>query len=261
MNNFPTNPELWPTLARAFLPPLTQRTQDAFRDGLADDLRDLGVDGGPDAGRAIDAFKAAAAGFRGPDDLLVHYSSLFLTPPVSARLNVAACLEGSVNGSAMDGIEALMGKYGIGRSEAFHDTPDHLSSLLEFMAVLDTDADTEDDQRKLAGGLLAPAVRRIRADVARVAPGSPYLHLLDILSFALASGPARQDEKPRTQRKVYNHDPSRGVWAACGKCGQPFAREKELAIIARAMREHGLETAHLALCPACRDPVGVFRAH
>lgn len=248
-------PELWLTLAQAFLPPLAQKDQLAFRNWLADDLSDLCCCAGLEAGCTIDAFKVAAAEYDGADELLGHYSSLFLAPPVTARLNVATCLQGTANGPAMDAIEALLGKYGMARNESFRDTPDHLASLLEFMAVLEAMAGTEADQRLLASGFLAQAVRHLRRDVAQVDAGSPYLHLLDILSLALAPKLVGQDETVPVERRAYNRDPSKGVWRECSRCGQPIAREKELAIMAQALAEHGLGSEHLNLCPDCRNPI------
>jgi putative dimethyl sulfoxide reductase chaperone len=245
--------DLWLTLARAFLPPLTQRARAAFRECLPNDLHELYAEAGIDAGGAVADFATAAAG--DDDSLLLHYSLLFLTPPVAAHLNVAACLQGTVNGTAMDAIERLLGKYGMGRSECFHDTPDHLSSLLEFMAVLETEDAAEADLRMLADGFLAPAAQRLRADVARVAAASPYLPLLDLLSRALASRLAGHAAARQPERQTYNRDPDKGVWRQCSDCGQPIAREKELAIIARALRDRGLGCEHLARCPDCRDPL------
>lgn len=249
--------ELWRTLANAFLPPMTREAQTAFRDYLADDLRDLTDCVGFDASKAIDAFEQAMAAHEGGEDILVHYTRLFVVPPVKARLNVAACLQGVSNGAAMDGIEALMEKYGLGRSDSFHDLPDHLSSLLEFMALLECEQGAASDLCLLAGGYIAPAVRRVAADVVAVASNSPYLPLLEVLCrfLELKCGDVEEPDVLTPKRVVYNRDTSKGIWRECVICGRPFAREKELRIIARALEGQGLDTGHLALCPECRSPV------
>lgn len=249
--------DLWRTLANAFLAPKTSETQTAFRDYLADDLRDLTDCVGFDSSKAIDAFEQAVSAYASPDDILVHYTALFVVPPIKARLNVAACLQGASNGAAMDGIEALMEKYGIGRSDSFHDLPDHLSSLLEFMALLECEQGAESDLCVLAGGYVAPAVRRIATDVAAAAPNSPYLHLLDVLCrfLELKCADVEKHDVPAARRVVYNRDTSKGIWRECGICGRPFAREKELLIIGRALEGQGLDTGHLGFCPECRNPV------
>lgn len=258
MRTLQTASELWLTLSRAFLPPLGTEAQAAFREILPWDLHELCREAGVDARAAIDAFDIAAAQLAGRDELLVHYSGLFIGPPAAVRLNVALCLEGTVQGPVMDAIVALMAKHGIGGSDSFRDSPDHLSSLLEFLAVLEEDDDAAQDRDVVCRGFILPAAARMRAELVGTAAGSPYLHLLDVLCLALGSR-APEEAPPRDRlntsgRPVYNRDPERGVWRTCARCSRPFAREKELAIIGRTLREQGLESDHLALCPDCRDP-------
>ena len=47
-----------------------------------------------------------------------------------------------------------------------------------------------------------------------------------------------------------------GVWRECKSCGKPYAREKELQIMAKALQVQGLPAAHLDLCMDCRAPGG-----
>ncbi|MGQ0709698.1 MAG: molecular chaperone TorD family protein [Rhodoferax sp.] len=245
--------ELWLSLAQALLPPLTALDGEAFQDTLPTHLRRLCTTAGINAGSAIDALAGAAARV-GSDGLLVHYSQLFLAPPTAARLNAATCLQGTVNGPAMDAIETMLGRYGVMRNERFHDTADHLSSLLELLVVVTGIEGSTSDQCLLTEGFLVPAAQRLRSDIARSGSDSPYLHLVDILSLALAPLRVEPGASAAKERMGYDHDPSKGIWRKCSRCGQPIAREKELEIIARALEKQGLGTEHLDRCPDCRSP-------
>lgn len=71
---------------------------------------------------------------------------------------------------------------------------------------------------------------------------------------------SREPAKAPRRRESRRHNTSLGVWRHCQACDKPFAREKEIQIMARALEQAGLPTGHLGLCPACRDATqGFFR--
>ncbi len=252
MGSYTPAAERWLTLARAFLAPTGPAAAQALLQWLPGDLDDLFRGTHPDAGQAVDRFVASLARLPDAQALQVHYSGLFLAPPVRARLNLGFYLDGTLNGVSQDAIGVLLAKHGIARNEGFRDLPDHLAMLLEVMALLAGDPEAGQDQAALAQGFLLPALPRLRADVAAHAPDSPYLHLIDLVLVALAPfGVPCPEAEPRQPR--YDKSVERGVWRHCARCDQPYAREKELRIMARALEEQGLPSDHLQVCPACRN--------
>jgi TorA maturation chaperone TorD len=244
--------ELWLTLARAALPPIEPDTADAFLLWLPDDLDDLFCCADLDAAGTIDRLEVSLAALPDAPALLLHYSDLFLAPPAKARLNLSYYLDGALNGTSQDAIELLLAKYGVAKSDEFRDLPDHLAMLLELMALLAGERNAGPDQAALARGILLPALPRLRADIAAHAPDSPYLHLVDLVLAALVPfGLPQENSEPGKPR--YDKNLERGIWRHCSQCDQPYAREKELLIMARALEEQGLPTEHLKVCPDCRS--------
>jgi len=251
LDAFSTATELWLTLARAFLPPANRDTANAVLQWLTEDLNDLCGCMDIDAAHTTGRLEAALAAVPDAEALLIHYSGLFLAPPIKARLNLSFYLDGTLNGVSQDAIELLLAKYGVAKNDGFHDLPDHMAVVLELMALLAASPGTEQDQAVLAQGFLLPALPRLRADIATHAPDSPYLHLLDLVLAALAPfGQPQEDSAPRKPR--YDKSLERGIWRHCSQCDQPYAREKELLIMTRALQEQGLPTEHLRICPNCR---------
>lgn len=251
MNTSSPVTELWLTLARAALPPIEADIADAFLNWLPDDLDDLFCCADLDAAGTIDRLEVSLAAVPDAEALLLHYSDLFLAPPAKARLNLSFYLDGALNGVSQDAIEVLMTKYGVTKDEGFRDLPDHLSAVLELMALLTGVQDSAPDQTELAQRILLPALPRLRADIAAHAPDSPYLHLVDLVLAALAPfGLPQENGAPGKPR--YDKSLERGIWRHCSQCDQPYAREKELLIMARALEENGLPTDHLKVCPDCR---------
>lgn len=251
MDTYAPATELWLTLARAALPPIEPDAADAFLRWLPEDLDDLFSSADLDAIETIDRLKASMAAVSDAPALLLHYSGLFLAPPVKARLNLSFYLDGALNGTSQDAIELLLAKYGVAKSDGFRDLPDHLAMVLELMALLAGDRGAGPDQAALARGILLPALPRLRADIATHAPDSPYLHLVDLVLAALAPfGLPQESSEPARPR--YDKSLDRGIWRHCSQCDKPYAREKELLIMARALEEQGLPTDHLQTCPDCR---------
>lgn len=248
--------ELWLTLAQAFLPPTRTEVSDAFRHHLAGDLESLAGALGLDLGPDLAALRASLAARPDGEALLVEYSGLFLAPPVKARLNLGWYLDGSLYGPSEDAILASFAHYGVERSERFKDLPDHLSSQLEFMALLETAAGEGGElPRDHARRFLLPALPGLCRDIETAGADSPYLHLARIVAAALEplAAPGHDEAAPR-RRNRRRFDPDDAAVRRCKVCGKPFARDKEIRIMARALAEHGLPAGHLDTCPDCRAP-------
>lgn len=248
--------ELWLTLAQAFLPPTRAQVADALRHHLAGDLESLAAELALDLAHDLGALRASLAALADDEALLVAYSSLFLAPPVKARLNLVWYLDGSLYGPSEDAIAASFAHYGVERSERFKDLPDHLASQLEFMALLEASSGEGDDiPRAHARRFLLPALPGLVRDIEAAGGNSPYLHLARIVAAALAplAAPGHDETTPR-RRNRRSFDPDKVAVRCCKVCGKPFAREKEIRIMARALAEHGLPAGHLDTCPDCRAP-------
>jgi TorA maturation chaperone TorD len=248
--------QLWLALSRAFLPPVDHNVAEAFIGFLPDDLEELLDACGIDALPAIGALAESLGELGSAEALLVHYSSLFLPPSAKATLNLAVHFDGSLNGAAMDAIEDAMARHGIGKAEEFHDMPDHLASMLEILALISSQAGAPDDAAAFARAFLLPALPRLEAQIAEHDGGSPYLHLVRIALAALAPYALPEERNRRRERAKKRADTELGVWRVCKACGKPYAREKEILIMSKALQEQGLPTAHLELCTDCRAPSG-----
>lgn len=248
------HPQLWLALSRAFLPPTDREVAEAFIDSMPEELEELLDTCGIDALAAIGALAESLDEIGTVDALLVHYSGLFLPPSARATLNLAIHFDGSLNGSAMDAIEDAMARHGIGKAEGFHDMPDHLASIFEILALISSKAGGEDDAAAFARAFLLPALPHLEAQIEEHDDGSPYLHLVRIAQAALAPCALPEERNRRRERAEKRADTELGVWRECRACGKPYAREKEIRIMAKALAEQGLPTAHLELCTDCRTP-------
>lgn len=246
--------ELWLTLARAFRPPIDPATAEAVCEVLADDLADLAAEAGFAADDSLAGLRAAAASASDAQDLLVLYSGLFLMPPTPARLNVGFYLDGTTNGPALDAMDLWRARYGVAQRDDFKDMADHLALQLEFMAYL-ASLGEEEALRSYADTFLLPALPKIVAALAAAGAGDTlYCQLLAYTLASLQPLSDAGDAEPRSKRQQRRHDTNHGVWRHCGVCAKPFAREKEIRIMAKALAEAGLPAAHLDRCPDCRDP-------
>ncbi len=248
--------QLWLALSRAFLPPTDREVALALLESLPAELDELcgacDVEALPDIGSLTESLDRVST----PDALLVHYSRLFLPPSACASLNIAIHLDGSLNGSAMDAIEDTMARLGIGKSEGFHDMPDHLAALLEVLALIAEEKVSADETAAFARAFLLPALPRLEAQIVEHEDDSPYQHLARIVRAALAPYALPGERDRRRERAGKRADTELGVWRECKSCGKPYAREKEIRIMAKALEEQGLPSAHLDLCMDCRAPGG-----
>lgn len=246
--------QLWLALSRAFLPPTDREIAAAFLESLPEELEALCEACGIDALPAVGALAGSLDVLGSTDALLVHYSGLFLPPAAGATLNLAIHFDGSLNGSAMDAIEDAMARHGVGRAEGFHDMPDHLASMLEVLALISSQAEAPDDVATFARAFLLPALPRLEAQIAEHDDDSPYLHLVRIAQATLAPYAMPEERNRRRERAEKRADTELGVWRECKSCGKPYAREKEIRIMTKALEQQGLPTAHLDLCMDCRAP-------
>ena len=255
MRQIQAQPELWTILAQAFLPPTAPAVAQAFRQFLADDLDELAEVLCLERGD-IDALRASVGCFSDNQTLLIHYSSLFLAPPVKARLNLCHYLDGGPSGASLDELELAYAHHGIAPAGHFHDLPDHISIQLEFLAVLCGREDSLPDAALFARRFLMPAISRLANAIAEEADGnSPYLHLARLAQSALVPLAERAviSKMDKVAPSKYRHDSQKGVWRHCKRCEKPFAREKEIAVMAKALAENLLPSDHLEVCPDCRD--------
>ncbi|MBI4988595.1 MAG: molecular chaperone TorD family protein [Rhodocyclales bacterium] len=248
--------QLWLALSRAFLPPTDREVATALLESLPGELEELceavGVDALPDIGALAESLDLLGTA----DALLVHFSGLFLPPSARASLNIAIHLDGSLNGSAMDAIEDAMTRHGVGKAEGFHDMPDHLAVLLEVLALIAAEKVSPQETAEFARAFLLPALPRLEAQIAENEDDSPWLHLVRIAQATLAPYALPEERNRRRERAEKRADTELGVWRACKTCGKPYAREKELQIMAKALQVQGLPSAHLDLCMDCRAPGG-----
>lgn len=255
-----TEQALWLTLANAFLPPTRPEVFAAFRTYLCDDLADACDDLELETTADLAAFGEAVAQLRDHEALLVDYAHLFLQPPIPAALNLARYVDGSINGACVDALENAYRRAGIGMSESLHDLPDHAAMQMEALAWLLGEERPAISPTDFAQICLFGALPRFAATIAATSPDSPYAPLARIATRAVAhhSVAANADEQKRQRHAEQRADTNLGVWRHCGSCGKPFAREKEIAIMTKALAQAGLPAEHLAVCPDCRDAVQGF---
>lgn len=251
----------WLVLAQAFLPPSRPEVAEAFVDGLAEDLAELALPLDLDIANDLAELSTATAAFVEPQSLLVEYSRVFLPPNGLATLNVSRYVDGSINGPCMDALENAYLAVGIEQRDTLRDLKDHVAMQMECLAWLI--GQPESEQSLTANNFvqicLVGALPHFAAVLAAEAPESPYTPLVQIAAKAIA-GYAKRDQKMETFKRGPNrrHDTSLGVWRHCKSCDNPYAREKEIQIMTRALEQAGLPIEHVSLCPDCRDAVKGF---
>lgn len=262
MNTIETAQTFWLTLANAFLPPQRPEFFAAFRDDLADDLAELCAAMGIAAEGELAALRAKLQPIADTQALLVDYSHLFSQAPIRVPLNLARFVDGSLNGPCMDALENAYRLAGIAKRDSLRDLPDHAAMQMETLAVLLGDAAPNPTPGDFANICLVGALPRLAAAIAAESPQSPYAPLAKIAAEAIRAyvEPIDETEARRDAHRQRRHDTDLGVWRHCKTCGKPFAREKELQIMMRALAQAGLPADHLDNCPDCRDALqGFFR--
>jgi TorA maturation chaperone TorD len=271
---FTERAEFYLCLARAFLPPMEQRDFHAIREYLATELAELGAAIGYPIGRPLERLRAALARITGRQDLLQLYSRLFLVPPTPAHLNGGFYLDGAFMGQSTLQIEACYRRFGLVRSPDFHDAPDHLSSLLEFLALIHAraeEANAADDKAVVeillreAGGFARdyvvpwlPALYRDLDGATAYGSINAYAALVDVLQTAVAHDFARADAASDPVAPALASSPDDASvrhssdQLCCQSCGTAFIATNEMRDILLSLTRSGLGTEHLELCPECR---------
>ena len=264
--------EFYLTLSRAFLPPTHADSHDAFVRVLPGELREIARQAGYSVELGIAGYAAAAANIRDQLQLLQTYSGLFLMPPREVQLHVSVYLDGTILGGSSDGIMKCYAAQGLGRSDNFHDLPDHISVVLEFLALLfakaaESDgypqADLLNDAGEFNRNYLLSWVPIMRRQLARTLSEcadrghSPiYLHLAAILQDALVTDAGeltpmlKRVLDPEALAKTHN-EVSREM-ARCRECGADIAPAGRVRRVRKVLEKEGLDTSHLDLCPKCR---------
>lgn len=268
-NGFSPRAEFWQCLAQALLPPRGEFLSRLLRDDLADDLAYLADSLGLDIRDKVEELRTVLAQ-TDVESLLPAYSSLFLVPPIPARLNAGFYLDGTLLGANTKMLAEIFYRHGVEQSPDMHDTPDHLATILEFLALLSHRADAAGpellepilDDREAVRGLLRHTLPEIAARVAeteheRDLP-SVYSALLGVVEAALHDEQcvffaAAVDDETKTARRYFTKRETAPDLVACKACGKSVATARELKVIIDRLRQSGLPTDHLELCPDCRD--------
>lgn len=274
-NGFSPRAEFWLCLAQALLPPRGEFLSRALRDDLADDLAYLADSLGLDIVDRIAALRTALAQTEA-EALLPAYSSLFLVPPIPARLNAGFYLDGTLLGANTRMLAEVFQRHGVEQSPDMHDTPDHLATILEFLALLFHRADAAGpempepilDDRQAVRGLLRRVLPEISARVAETERERDlppvYSALLGVVETVLRDEQciffAAADDEANAPRRYFTKRETATDLVVCEKCGKPVATARELRVIIDRLRQRGLPTDHLELCPDCRDGTRGWKA-
>lgn len=251
----PAESELFLILARAFSVPVKGSFTESFRTVLADDLLALADELSLNFGREVERFRSALARLDSDESLLVHYSRMFLSPPVPVYLNLSHYFIRTRSAYGMDALLALLRNHDLRVDDGFRDQPDHLVALLEAMALRRERVGEETLRIALARYFLTPVIPALRAELVRASPSSPYLHLIDVLWRALDPYRVAESDLPLTSDA--SAAPA-GDRQHCRQCGRDYASVADLQVIVATLVEAGLPTDHLYACPDCRVGVSTF---
>jgi len=254
--------ELHLLLARAFLPPMDADYAAAFRRDLPEDLEALARELPFECGDPIRELCASLEAVTDDTHLLQAYSALFLQPPIRVYLNASVHLDGSLLGPSSKLMEGAYHRHGLCPSDELRDLSDHLSRLLEFVAMLFARAaetgDAEQaaallaEAREFSAAFLRPWLPGLAVEVRGVCEESglpkPYQHLAELAAIAAWEGDAWR----RPEAAVRERPELAPRQANCSRCGQPFAEDAALAAVRRILEKRGLDVAHLDRCPNCR---------
>lgn len=186
--------EFFALMGAAFAPPPEALPSHEWCELLAVELAASGAALGLDTEDACRAL--GEAGAVNDDDWLVHYSRLFLVPPVRVTLNTGLYLEGALGGESARMILQCYSTAGLAPSERFRDLPDHVAMQLEFLAtLLQRGADGNDDGTAMArefaesivGHWIGPLQRSCRQAAATDPAAAAYAALVDVLRQAIDS--------------------------------------------------------------------------
>ncbi len=266
---FSPRAEFWQCMAQTLLPLRGETLSRALHEDLVADLEDLAGTLDLNIGDEVEQLRTVLAQTEA-EALLPAYSSLFLVPPIPAKLNACIYLDGTLLGANAKMLADILGRYGVMQSPDMHDTPDHVATILEFLALLlhETDmaepeipqalADDMTSVRKLLLRVLPEIAARVAAtEVERELP-QVYSALLNLILTALRDEQhvffaADVGDATNPARRYFSKRQAAPDMVACKACGKPVATARELNVIITRLRQSGLPTDHLELCPDCRD--------
>jgi len=275
-DSFSPRAEFWQCMAQALLPPHGKILSRALREDLVADLEDLAAVLGLDVEANLNELRAALSRTEA-ESLLPAYSSLFLVPPIPARLNAGFYLDGTLLGANTRMLAEIFYRHGVEQSPDMHDTPDHVATILEFLALLFHRADAAgpemlepilDDREALRALLLCvlPEIAVLVAETERERELPPvYSVLLGVIITALRDEQcvfftATVDDEAKTARRYFAKREAASDLVACKQCGKPVATARELKVIIDRLHQSGLPSDHLELCPDCRDGTRGWKA-
>lgn len=248
--------ELYLCLSRAFLAPRDGELGQALRSVLADDLQELDARLALGAADSVADFRAEAAKLRDDLQLLQVYSAIFVAPPVSACINTGQYLDGAPDGGSVRVLEQVYQRCGLERDGGFRDLSDHLSVVLEFVAVLHArlaNGETvEADPGHFLHDCVVPWLRRFEADVAgatqeKALPANPYRPLAALLRAAVARHAVAPVVDPLALRHQRAMERARAMRTSRG------VTQEDLEEIRRKLQARGLSTEHLPQTTAEAD--------
>ena len=275
-SGYPPRAELWLCLARALLPPRGEVLAQALREDLVPELEELASKLGLDIDDAVNELSATLSQ-ADTESLLPAYSSLFLVPPIPARLNAGVYLDGTLLGPNTKMLAEIFHRHGVEQSPDMHDTPDHFATILEFLALLFHQADGAEpaildpllDDMEAVRGLLWRALpellRRVTETEQERSLPAVYSALLQIVKTVLRDEQgiffyATGNDEQETARRYFTKRGTAPDLVACKACGKPVATARELKVIIDRLCQCGLPADHLELCPDCRDSMRGWKA-
>ena len=264
--------EFWQILAKALIVPRGEEFFSALREDLTDDLDGLANELGFDLGSTLSEFSRAALKVTNEESLLVSYSRLFLTPPISCHLTLGWHLDGTRMGPSEQALCELMARNGVAQIAGRNETPDALPTVLEFVALLfqRLDASTDAKQRAaLEKDLAVLRTHYLGGPISRMAGlagqaetefdvAPIYSYLLKIIDAALEDAnnvffvPLAADEKRARPHYFANRERAADL-VHCKSCGKSIVTQRELRVIIDRLTMAGLPSDYLELCPDCRD--------
>ncbi|TCS71754.1 TorA maturation chaperone TorD [Sulfuritortus calidifontis] len=243
---------LWGTLGRVFLPPLQVDLWRAMQAELPLDLAEWVAELDLNDTLRVDDLIGALQAYPEHEALLVHHSGLFYVPPVRVPLNLGQYLDGALNGPSLDALERWHSAFGLHKRDDFYDLADHLTAVLEFLALV-AERGEPGQAAIFANTFLLPALPRLIARIEVEAVDSPYAWLARFTHAALARCYPSDGLPTGRDRPRYRIRPVGDGWRRCTRCDQPIATERELAVLEKALTGAGLPIDHLSLCLDCRD--------
>lgn len=254
--------ELHLLLSRAFLPPMDAAFASAFRRDLAGDLEALARELPFECAGPVRDFRTSLSAVADEGHLLQVYSALFLQPPIRVYLNASVHLDGALLGPSSKLMEEAYHRHGLAPSPDLRDLSDHVSRLLECVALLFARAAEADDAaqaealsaeaREFSAVFLRPWLPGLAVELRNACElldlPRPYQHLAELAAIAVWEGDAWR----RAGSDVRDRPEHAPRQANCSACGQPFAEDAAVAAVRRIMAKRGLDVSHLDRCPNCR---------